>query len=258
MQLLAAYKAMQAAASTSWRSKRILGLQYIIQVFLCVWAACINHFTVGHTDVANITFSAIDTADLSAAPIFCIAACVAASENAPSVAGAIHIMTVAQLLGFQWYLDFAGAVDRPNSADPFMRTLSIFKSKLQRSVYGDPFALMMAGHSIQLFAMLVSCFASLGFNVGFLRSTRPKAAPKHVIEKLDLVQWTSEMFADDPNACCAICLGEFEEGDQLRKLPCQHNQFHAACVDHWLSKAGRCPLCVADVVPEAESGKKEV
>jgi hypothetical protein len=252
MQLLAAYKAMQAAAATSWRSKRILGLQYMIQVFLCVWAACMNHFTVGRTDLTNIAFSAIDAADLSAAPVFCIAACVAASENASSVAGAMHIMTVAQLLAFQWYLDFSGIVDNRSSADPFFRALSVCKTRLQTSAYGDPFALMMTGHCIQLFVMVVSCLASLGFNLGFLRSNRPKAAPKHIIEKLDLVQWTSEIFADDPNACCAICLGEFEEGDQLRCLPCQHQQFHAACVDHWLSKAGRCPLCVADVIDSKE------
>merc|ERR1719258_588643 len=140
-----------------------------------------NHFTVGRTDVTNFAFSAIDAADLSAAPIFCVAA----SENASSVSGAMHIMMVAQLLGFQWYLDFAGFVDNPSSDDPFLRALGVFKSRLQASAYGDPSALMMAGQCIQLLVMLVSCLASLGFNVGFLRSNRPKAAPKHVIEKLD-------------------------------------------------------------------------
>jgi len=258
MQLLVACKATRAAMTTSWRSKKILGLEYAIQVVLCLWASCMNHFTIGHTDVANVVFSAIDAADMSAAPIFTIAACVAASENAPSVAGAMHVMAVAQLLGFQWYLDFVGAVHNSQSADPFIQALMIAKSKLQMSVYGDPFALMTAGHIIQLFAILAACLAAWGFNVGFFKNNRPKAAPKHVIEKLDLVEWTPEMFADDCNACCAICLGDFEEGDQLRCLPCKHQQFHASCVDHWLSKAGRCPLCVADIVPEEPVEKKEV
>lgn len=260
-QLLASYKAMQAAATTSWRSKRILGMQYVIQVLLCFWASCMNHFTIGHTDVANIAFSAIDAADMSAAPIFTIAACVAASEDAPSVAGAMHVMVVAQFLGLQWYLDFAGIVDnahRHSDPDHFIRTLILVRSKLQKSVYGDPSALMMAGHVIQLFAMGVSCLAAWGFYAGIFKNDGPKAAPKEVIEKLELVQWDREMFADDSNACCAICLGDFEEGDQLRRLPCQHQQFHAACVDHWLSKAGRCPLCVADITPEATTEKKEV
>jgi len=248
-QLFAARQAMHAASNTSWRSKRILGLQYVIQVVLCIWAACMNHFTVGHTNGANIAFSAIDAADMSAAPIFTIAACVAASEHAPSVAGAMHVMAVAQLFGFHWYLDFVGVLENPNSADPFVRALLIFKSKLQMTVYGDPFALMTAGHIIQLFAMLVSCLASLGFNIGFFKNTGPRATPKHVIERLDVVSYTPDLFGDESNPCCAICLTEFEDGDQLRKLPCGHQQFHSCCVDHWLSKAGRCPLCVADVQP---------
>ena len=32
---------------------------------------------------------------------------------------------------------------------------------------------------------------------------------------------------------CYICLAQFEEGDMLRTLPCQH-EFHCACIDKWL------------------------
>lgn len=253
VQMLAACKAMHAASTTSWRSKRILGLQYVIQVVLCLWASFMNHFTVGQSTATNVVFSAIDAADMSAAPIFTIAACVAASENASSVAGAMHFMAAAQILGFQWYLDFVGVMENPNSTDPFVRALLIFKTKVQMSVHGDPFALMTAGHIIQLLAMLVSCLASWGFTTGFFHNNGPKAAPRHVIEKLDLVTYTPGLFGDDDSPSCAICLGEFEEGDQLRRLPCQHQQFHSCCVDHWLAKAGRCPLCVADVQPSNEA-----
>lgn len=255
-QIFAAFKAMRAASTTSWRAKRILGLQYVIQVVLCLWAAFMNHFTVGNSNVANVVFSAIEAADMSAAPIFTIAACVAASENAANVAGAMHFMTAAQVTGFWWYLDFIGAMENPNSTDPFVRALLIMKSKLQMSVHGDPFALMTAGHLIQLIAMLVSSLAPcLG---GFFHNNCPKAAPRHVIEKLDLVSYSPDLFGDDEDSpCCAICLGEFEEGDQLRRLPCGHQQFHSCCVDHWLSKAGRCPLCVADVQPKDEAKKED-
>jgi hypothetical protein len=250
-QIFAAFKAMKAASTTSWRAKRILGLQYAIQVVLCLWAAFMNHFTVGQSTTANVVFSAIEAADMSAAPIFTIAACVAASENPASVAGAMHFMTAAQVTGFWWYLDFVGVLENPSSTDPFVRAMLIFKSKLQMSVHGDPFALMTAGHIIQLIAMLVSSLAPcVG---GFFPNNCPKAAPRHVIEKLDLVDYSRDLFEEEDTPICAICLGEFEEGDQLRRLPCGHQQFHSCCVDHWLSKAGRCPLCVADVQPQNEA-----
>ncbi|KAJ1549789.1 hypothetical protein HK405_002302, partial [Cladochytrium tenue] len=56
---------------------------------------------------------------------------------------------------------------------------------------------------------------------------------------------------------CAICVSDFEPGDQLRRLPCGH-AFHAACIDAWLLGVSRparwstvhntCPLCKRDAV----------
>ena len=53
--------------------------------------------------------------------------------------------------------------------------------------------------------------------------------------------------------CCAVCLGSFAIGDELRTLPCQH-EYHVECIDEWLIGKGRrvglddlpaCPLCKA-------------
>ncbi|KAG0368607.1 hypothetical protein BGZ54_001577 [Gamsiella multidivaricata] len=41
---------------------------------------------------------------------------------------------------------------------------------------------------------------------------------------------------------CAICLFDFEDGDELRHLYCDHF-FHRGCVDRWLSKSAFCPKC---------------
>ncbi|KAG1751567.1 uncharacterized protein EDB91DRAFT_1234886 [Suillus paluster] len=47
---------------------------------------------------------------------------------------------------------------------------------------------------------------------------------------------------------CPICIVDFEEGDELRVLPCEgKHSFHQTCVDPWLLElSGSCPLCRQD------------
>lgn len=47
---------------------------------------------------------------------------------------------------------------------------------------------------------------------------------------------------------CCICLGDFAEGEQLRKLPGCGHLFHIDCIDKWLEEHKTCPLCVQSVV----------
>lgn len=41
---------------------------------------------------------------------------------------------------------------------------------------------------------------------------------------------------------CPVCLGNFEVGGTLRKLPCDH-EFHQDCIDSWMERNRTCPLC---------------
>ncbi|XP_014210132.1 uncharacterized protein LOC106640572 [Copidosoma floridanum] len=45
---------------------------------------------------------------------------------------------------------------------------------------------------------------------------------------------------------CTICLCEFEEEENVRRLPCMH-LFHIECVDQWLCTNSCCPICRVDI-----------
>lgn len=45
---------------------------------------------------------------------------------------------------------------------------------------------------------------------------------------------------------CTICITEFNDGEELRILPCKHI-FHPQCVDTWLVQNSHCPVCKLDV-----------
>ena len=45
---------------------------------------------------------------------------------------------------------------------------------------------------------------------------------------------------------CQICLCDYDEGEQVRVLPCMH-AFHGACTESWLHVRLQCPNCSADI-----------
>ncbi|KAK5949494.1 hypothetical protein OHC33_009486 [Knufia fluminis] len=51
---------------------------------------------------------------------------------------------------------------------------------------------------------------------------------------------------------CSICTEDFNKGEEVRVLPCNH-KFHPECVDPWLlNVSGTCPLCRIDLRPKNE------
>ncbi|CAO2145216.1 unnamed protein product [Urochloa humidicola] len=48
---------------------------------------------------------------------------------------------------------------------------------------------------------------------------------------------------------CAVCLADFDDGEQVRVLPeCLH-YFHAECIGTWLQGSSSCPMCRAETTP---------
>ncbi|XVE65430.1 hypothetical protein DITRI_Ditri07aG0179900 [Diplodiscus trichospermus] len=73
-------------------------------------------------------------------------------------------------------------------------------------------------------------------------------APNEVVESLPVKVYNkSYKLQNDEAAQCYICLVEYEEGDSMRILPCNH-EFHRTCIDKWLKEIHRvCPLCRGDI-----------
>ncbi|GAA0170791.1 hypothetical protein LIER_24975 [Lithospermum erythrorhizon] len=52
---------------------------------------------------------------------------------------------------------------------------------------------------------------------------------------------------------CAVCLGEFKEGEVIRILPHCGHMYHVPCIDKWLASHSNCPLCRANTVATTSS-----
>jgi len=82
------------------------------------------------------------------------------------------------------------------------------------------------------------------------RRSRRHRLPKSALKKLPIHKFKQ----GDPFETCCICLDDFEEGDKLRILPCDHG-YHAKCIDPWLVKTKRiCPQCRKRVFESNERG----
>ncbi|KAL8166945.1 hypothetical protein V2J09_008444 [Rumex salicifolius] len=58
------------------------------------------------------------------------------------------------------------------------------------------------------------------------------------------------------DAECAICLCNYEDGSELRQLPCRHH-FHTSCIDKWLHINATCPLCKLCILKNGEQNGYE-
>ncbi|CAN6895950.1 unnamed protein product [Brassica oleracea] len=59
------------------------------------------------------------------------------------------------------------------------------------------------------------------------------------------------------DAECCICLSAYEDGTELRELPCGHH-FHCLCADKWLYINATCPLCKYNILKSSNLDREEV
>ncbi|MBA0769303.1 hypothetical protein Gotri_018049 [Gossypium trilobum] len=61
----------------------------------------------------------------------------------------------------------------------------------------------------------------------------------------------TERILSREDAECCICLSAYEDGTELRELPCHHH-FHCNCIDKWLYINATCPLCKFNILKVSE------
>ncbi|KAG7956685.1 hypothetical protein I3843_11G135700 [Carya illinoinensis] len=67
---------------------------------------------------------------------------------------------------------------------------------------------------------------------------------------------TEHVLSQEDAECC-ICLSTYDDGVELRELPCGHH-FHCACVDKWLYINATCPLCKYNILKSSSHAQEEV
>jgi len=80
-----------------------------------------------------------------------------------------------------------------------------------------------------------------------VEEVKHQGASCELIDSLNVIEYSTDVQKDGgPEIGCAVCLGEFEIGQSLRRLPCSH-KFHQGCIDKWLVRRKVCPLCLQDI-----------
>lgn len=125
-----------------------------------------------------------------------------------------------------------------------------------------PFLLLVMG-SASLLVTIYHCLAVCWGNrqAQQVPGQRPQGQEPNIPHSIDYsstiqlipahkYQKDMNMVGDD--GVCAVCLSEFEEGEELRTLPeCAHS-FHVPCIDMWLYSHPNCPVCRTDATPSPQ------
>ncbi len=134
----------------------------------------------------------------------------------------------------------------------------LFQDQFVDLPVGDVILLLLVAPMLVLFLLYMIYRIRTGEDFeGFLANgprisvQRDRPATRAMVESIPKKIYSvdeDQQFITDQDTC-AICLDMFEDGDELRHLPC-HHEFHSECIDPWLLLRKRtCPLCKADACP---------
>jgi hypothetical protein len=77
------------------------------------------------------------------------------------------------------------------------------------------------------------------------------------IRRTVMTKEITEKDAAGSQDCCAICLGDYKQGETLCWSPntrCNH-AFHISCAEEWLSRQAKCPCCRSNYLLNDDADK---
>ncbi|GKU88047.1 hypothetical protein SLE2022_180780 [Rubroshorea leprosula] len=79
----------------------------------------------------------------------------------------------------------------------------------------------------------------------------PPVSALLIREILPVIKFEELLVERDPPESCAVCLSEFEAGEEIRWLRNCSHVFHRPCLDRWMDHDQKtCPLCRTSFVPD--------
>ncbi|KAI4989301.1 hypothetical protein ZWY2020_036618 [Hordeum vulgare] len=86
--------------------------------------------------------------------------------------------------------------------------------------------------------------------LGDVVGTESRGLSADTLASLPSVTYKTKDMQDGNTEQCVICRVEFEEGESLVALPCNHS-YHPDCINQWLQINKVCPMCSAEVSTSA-------
>ncbi|XP_019429888.1 PREDICTED: E3 ubiquitin-protein ligase RHA1B-like [Lupinus angustifolius] len=123
--------------------------------------------------------------------------------------------------------------------------------------YSDFMFSKLIFHILSVFSIIRKLISTFFRFIGLQDFIEPHTSGSHnstqiIHEILPVVSYKELV---DPPDNCAVCLNEFEEVDEIRRLANCTHVFHRGCLDRWIEYDQKtCPLCRTPFIPHDMQG----
>ena len=92
---------------------------------------------------------------------------------------------------------------------------------------------------------------ALGERIGDVAQDRWRLSAPEKIAALPTTKVTKEYIekAEGNDGMCQVCQCDYEEGEEMKILPCKHH-FHSECIDRWLQDHPTCCICKKSIIAD--------